>query len=345
MRAEPSDVTIGLLLCSTGDCADWGTAARRGAQLAAQRINDEGGLLGNRLTLVAEDTKEAVGGSQTISAFRNLRDIHHIKLFIGPSWSPGALALLPIVSKDHSVVLMTPSANAKSFSLGGNNLFNIRPVYDPSTRALAQLAHDRGWAKVAIFGSESEAEVAQSDIFSDTTRSLGGHIVVRVEPHPDQTDVRAEALKVIRSKPDVIFVMNYSQMPVVLSELAKLGYRGSKMAIAVDAHRIQAARGAFEGLFVADSPQPADWFKKSFIETYEELPGLSAENGYDAVLAYAEAIKLANSTEPQKVKLALQDVRISGASGNLSFNGHRAVEVLPVLYQVRDAQLFRLGQD
>ncbi len=342
-HADSENVTIGLLLCSTGDCADWGTAASRGAQLAAEKINKEGGLLGYELRFIAEDTKEAIGGTNAVTAYRTLKDVRNIKLIIGPSWSPGALAVLPIASKDSNVVLMTPSANAKKFSEGANNLFNIRPIYDPSTRALAQLAHDRGWKNLAIFGSQSEAEVIQSDVFADTTKELGGKIVARVEPLPDQTDLRAEALKIVRAKPDAIFVMNYSQMPVALSELAKLGYRGSKLAIAVDSHRIQAAHGAFENLIIADSPQPEDWFKKAFFDKYGEPPGLSAENGYDAMLAYGEAIKLAKSTEPVKVKSALQNVRIAGASGSVSFSASRAVEMPPVLYQVRDGNLVKLG--
>ena len=341
--AEAGETRIGLLLCGTGDCADWGTAASRGAELAAEKINNEGGLLGRKLVLVSEDTKEAVGGSNAVSAFRSLRNFKHIRLYIGPSWSPGALALLPIVSKDPEIVLMTPSANAKKFSEGGDNIFNIRPTYDPSTRALAELAHNRGWRRLAIFGSQSEAEVIQSNIFQEVTRSLGGEIVARLEPLPDQTDLRTEALKIVQSKPDAIFVMNYSQMPVAITELAKLQFKGAKLAIAVDDHRIKAAHGAFEGLIIADSPQPTAWFREAFTRKDGEQPGLSAENGYDAVTAFAKAICAAKTDAPASVKTALHSLDFEGASGHVHFNSNRAVEMQPVLYEVKNSTLVKLG--
>ena len=337
--AEITEISIGLLLCSTGDCADWGTAATHGAELARDRINQEGGVLGRKLRLIAEDTRESVSGAGAVSAYRNLKDLKKINFFIGPSWSPGALALLPVVSKDRGVIMITPSANAKKFSEAAGNLFNIRPIYDPSTRELAMLATQRGWAKVAIFGSQSEAEVLQSDIFENEFKKLGGSIAARIDSLPDQTDLRTEALRIVKSKPDAIFLMNYSQMGVAAAELRKVGYDGPMLAIAVDVHRVQAAGAALEGLIVADSPAPADWFVKSFSERFHEQPGLSAENGYDAVMAFAEAFKKSGSVEPEAVKRTLAQVDFRGASGQVKFNENRALEIVPVLKTVTNGKL------
>ncbi len=48
--SEPLDV--GALLCLTGNCSDWGTAALKGAQLAAKEINAGGGVLGRQINLI-----------------------------------------------------------------------------------------------------------------------------------------------------------------------------------------------------------------------------------------------------------------------------------------------------
>jgi ABC-type branched-subunit amino acid transport system substrate-binding protein len=111
----------------------------------------------------------------------------------------------------------------------------------------------------------------------------------------------------------------------------------------VDEHRIKAAQGAFEGMIVADSPQPAAWFREAFVSKYGEAPGLSAENGYDAVVAYSAAIRAAKTDTPVAVKAALTRVEFAGASGPIQFNSKRTIEMQAVLYEVKNTSLVRLG--
>ena len=66
-------IKIGAPLCLTGGCADWGSAALRGAQLAAREINSRGGIRGKAITLVTEDTQETLSGAHAVSAFRILQ--------------------------------------------------------------------------------------------------------------------------------------------------------------------------------------------------------------------------------------------------------------------------------
>lgn len=90
---------VGVLLCLTGNCADWGSAALKGAELATKELNASGGVLGHELKLHVEDTRESISGAQAVSAFQKLTALDKFHFIIGPSWSPGALAIAPLAAK------------------------------------------------------------------------------------------------------------------------------------------------------------------------------------------------------------------------------------------------------
>ena len=126
------------MLCQTGNCSDWGRSALKGARLAVENINAEGGgVLARKINLVIEDTDESISGAKAVTAFHSLRR-KNLQFIIGPSWSPGALAILPLVSKLQDTIVITPSASAKEFSRAFPFIFNMRPPEDVATKALAK---------------------------------------------------------------------------------------------------------------------------------------------------------------------------------------------------------------
>ena len=67
-RASGTCMPISALLCLTGECAEWGGNSVKGLQLAADEINEAGGVLGQNLCLVVQDSQEADGGGKSVSA-------------------------------------------------------------------------------------------------------------------------------------------------------------------------------------------------------------------------------------------------------------------------------------
>ena len=76
--AKSKVLKIGALFCLSGDCAEWGTNSRRGVELAVEKLNAQGGLLGQKIEVQFEDSRDDVP-SRTVSAFHSLsmnQDIH-----------------------------------------------------------------------------------------------------------------------------------------------------------------------------------------------------------------------------------------------------------------------------
>lgn len=338
-----TELEIGVMLCLSGNCADWGQAALEGAQLATDMVNAAGGVQGKLLKLQVEDTGEAISGAKAVTAFKKLQTSGSIKYFIGPSWSPGAKAILPLVKRSTDSLVITPSASAVEFKMAGDNIFNMRAAEEAGTRALAKYAFSKGWRKAAIFSSQQAADMTQGRAFEEEFKRLGGTVTIRLEPPPSLSDLRSEAARIIAGKPDVVFLINYNQMDSGARELSKQGYTGVRMAISLDAHRVKSSKGALDGVIVARSPEPSRAFRRAFEKRFGHAPGLSAEGGYDAVQALSRAMKQAGSLEVSKVKKALPQLEFAGASGDIRFDKHGGLVQNPMLFQVQGEQLVNLG--
>lgn len=334
---------VGALLCQTGNCADWGTAALRGALLAKEELNSSGGVLSKKIELVVEDTAESISGARAVTAYQSLiaRKLHYI---IGPSWSPGALAIAPIAANHGDVLLITPSASAREFSRAADNIFSVRPVEDASTRALAKYAFRQGKRKAAIFSSQQPAESTQGRIFEDEFIKLGGSITVRLESDPSLHDLKTEALKIVASKPDIVFLMNYNQLETGARALKMLGYSGMRMAISLNDARIADAGSLLDGLYVGRAAEPSDAFKAAFLKRFGEAAGLSAEGGYDALKIIAKAIEEANTFDVSEVKQKLRSGNYAGAIGAFSFTDNREVVQDPVIRVAKAGKLVALDE-
>jgi len=338
-QATEQSLDIGVLVCLTGNCSDWGTAALRGVELAASELNKEGGLLGRPVRLLIEDTQESISGARAVSAFRKLTTIDRVEFIIGPSWAPGALAIAPLAARNDQLVLITPSASAEEFSRAGKNIFNMRPSERLASEALADYALSLGIKRGAVLTSSQAAESAQGEIFRDAFSRSGGSIVSYIETNPELSDVRTEVAQIVASKPDVILLMSYNQMDNAAQNLSALGFNGLVLAISLDDTRVAAARGALEGVIVARALSPSADFIRRFKEKFNEAPGLSAENGYDSLVAFAKAITAAGTTDTQQVQKFLKDIQFSGAAGQVAFDESRAVQRSPAFYRVVNGKL------
>ena len=80
-------LTVGVLTCLSGGCAEWGVATKNGLELAQDEINSSGGFKGRRVDLQFEDSNEATSAAQAVTSFRKLSSSKDIHFFIGPSWT------------------------------------------------------------------------------------------------------------------------------------------------------------------------------------------------------------------------------------------------------------------
>lgn len=313
-------IKIGVLACLSGGCAEWGVATKNGLLIAQDEINSKGGVLGRRIELVFEDTDEATSATKAVTALKKLLSHGDIKLFIGPTWTPAALAIVPVAGSMHDVLMISPSVGVAEFNESSPNLFNTMMHSESATKKLAQLARSTGWKRAGVFSSEQPWESLQAKVFKEEFTRLGGEVVAFVEPNPDAKDLRTEALKVSASKPDGVFLANLNQSAIAARQLRTLKYSGQFFCALLDQTRVDEADGALEGAISAQSPEANASFTTAYNQRFGGASDAAADTAHDALVALAKAITAAGVTDSKFVQKALLDVTFDGASGRIAFD-------------------------
>jgi branched-chain amino acid transport system substrate-binding protein len=335
------DIKIGALLCLSGDCAEWGTNTLRGMELAVKEVNQQGGVDGRKLKIIAEDSRED-SPVNVISAYRNLTLLKKVKYIVGPTWTPASYALAPVAKKDKAI-LISPTVGAKEFNETSENLFNIWPHDDDSTRYLARYAFSSGIRKISVLTSQQPWESAQGLAFRDEFIRLGGQVLIYRELIPTETNFRTEVQKLLVGHPDGVFLGNLSHMAQAARILRELNFDGKKFTPLMDQTRLDAALGAFEDTIFIRHQQEEKFFTEKFIQAFGMQPGLGADKGYDAVKLFVLAFEKESPLTSFEVQEKLRNIsKYSGASGSITFNEKRAVERAPILWKVSQGSFVKL---
>ena len=330
---DDNTLRVGVMASMSGNWASLGDMTMKGLQLGAEEINASGGVLGRKIVFEVQDTDEAESAAKVVSAYRSLRALG-LQLLIGPTGSPGGLALGPIAARDREALAISPSVGVKGFHLAGKNLFNTQGVYEQASRELARWAYQQGLQKVAVFSSQHPWEMEQGSAFADELGKAGGKVTIKVEPLPDHTDLHTLALKVISSKPDAVFFANYNQIAIASREIRALGFKGRLLAATIDASRLTGPEGGLEGAVFMRLYQTAADFEKKFQVRFGVAASYPADFAFDALLALARAIEASKSLDPSAIAPALAQVSFEGASGLVSFDREGCIVRTPSIWRV-----------
>lgn len=326
------ELKVGALLCLSGGCAEWGSNALKGIELAAKEINSNGGVLGKKIKILAEDTKEATNGAQAVTAFKNLSRDNDIKYFLGPTWTAGGLTVAPLAKKRKDIIIISPSLGIKEFNETADNIFNLWPHDEYASRAIAAFAVKK-WRKAAVFSSQSPWENKQGEVFIEEFKKLGGEITTVQTPLPTSTDLRTESTLIKQTNPDVVFLTFFDGSASF--QLRQSGYKGPMLSILIDDTRLKAANGSLDGTIFTKYKPPSDDFERKFTAEYGIKPGVASDTGYDALNLLNKSISDSKTLDTDKVKVALQNSDYNGASGHITFDPLGGVNKKPLLYIVK----------
>lgn len=204
---------------------------------------------------------------------------------------------------------------------------------------MARFAIEQGWKRAGILSSQQPWESAQGSAFRDEFTRLGGFVAALEEPLPDASDLKTPIAKMLKAKPDVIFLSNANRLALAARQIKAAGYEGPKLAALLDQSLVEQAQGTLEDTRFAAFGSPSPDFKKRFADRYKEAPGLGADTGYDAVMAMGLAMKQTQSSSPQRMATALPTIKFLGASGPFAFDEDRIAKRSLARFIVRDGQI------
>jgi branched-chain amino acid transport system substrate-binding protein len=221
--AEPSEVNraprklkVGVIAPLTGGVANWGNSVLNAMQLANSESTQPADI-------IYQDEETCLPG-KAVSAFQYLIQKEKVDLVIA-SCLGGARAIAPLAKKS-GIPLIISGRSAMEMQNSNPNALSWLALLDHEGEAISKLIKAQGWKKGLglvwneYFGIQFAEAIKKSKPRDFEFRTI--------ESDSNATSLMAEALLVMREKPDVIFLMHSEpNIKFLMSELKKLGYQGS----------------------------------------------------------------------------------------------------------------------
>lgn len=201
-KAVKEPIKIGVMVPLTGDGAPYGEPARNVYLLAKEEINAAGGISGQLLELIIEDSK--CNGKDATSAAQKLINIDKVQIILGGFCSSESIAATP-VAEAAKVALLSPGSSSPDLTGISPYFFRNYPSDASQGSVLAEAATAKGWKKIAFLQEQTDYALGIYKAFSSRFEELGGTIVKEEVPS-NTTDFRSVLTKLKAEKADAFFL-------------------------------------------------------------------------------------------------------------------------------------------
>lgn len=309
----------------TGDAAIYGNAVARGAQIAADEINAQGGI---QIELKFEDDENNT--EKAVNAYNNLKD-WGMQLSLGSVTSKPCEAISTDINTDR-IFALTPSASSVATTEGKDNMFQMC-FADPNqgTASADYISEQKLGSKIAIIWKNDDVySTGIHDKFVAEAQAKGLEIVSETTfTDASATDFSVQLNDAKSKGADLIFLpMYYTPASLILTQANSMGYApkffgvdGMDGILTVENFDTSLAEGVMLLTpFNADATDDKTVaFVEKYKEAYGEVPNQFAADAYDCVYAYAQALEAAGAT-PDMSNEELCDAMIEQFT-SMTFNG------------------------
>ncbi|PMC82188.1 ABC transporter substrate-binding protein [Anaerococcus hydrogenalis] len=327
---ENSDtVKIGAIIPQTGPVSNYGNSSEKGALLAVEEINKNGGINGKKIEWVSYDDKGEITDSTT--AYNKLKG-ENVAAIVGPITSKPALAVSEIAKKD-KIPMITPTGTQVNITEGKDNIFRTCFTDPYQGKLLAIFASENQKAKkVAILrNTSSDYSNGIADEFKKEAEKLKLDLVADESYGDNDNDFKAQLTKIAKASPDVLLIPDYYEKIALIVPQARdagikakfIGSDGWDGVINVmDKSQLNLVDGScFSNHFALDSAdQRVKDFVKKFKDKNKEDPSAFSALSYDTVYLLKQAMEEAKSEDKDKVVEKIKNIEFDGITGKFKFN-------------------------
>src|SRR5918996_2859422 len=314
------EIKIGSVAAVTGPVAEVVDGIVAGRNLAAQHVNDQGGLLdGAAYRLVLGDSQ--CDPKAAVDAATKVVNVEQVVAIVGATCSGGTNAMAQSVTIPAGVVSVSDSATAPSITeLEDNDLvFRVVPSDAYQGQVLAGLAMDRGLGKLALTYANDDYNAGLAAAFEESFKELGGEITAKQMHEPNKASYRSELATLAGQPADGLALFAYyggSGITIIRNSLENglfetfLAADGMADATVIEQIGADMLR---DHLFItlpgSDSQDPSyRAFAEAFEESGKDPAGPFIANGYDATFLIALAIEKVGAADRAKISEALRAV-------------------------------------
>jgi branched-chain amino acid transport system substrate-binding protein len=328
-------IKVGAILAVTGPASFLGAPEAKTLEMLVQETNAQGGIGGRQVQLVIKDSQASP--EKAISFAKQLIEEEKVLAIIGPSTSGETMAIKN-VAEEAKTLLLSCAAAEVIVNPVAKHVFKTPQKDSDAVVKIFQQMKKMGATKIGVLSSNTGFGKAGKDQIEKLAPANGIQIAASEVYAAAATDLTAEVTKMKAA--GVQAIVNWSIEPaqaIVIKNARQIG-----LTIPIfqshgfgNIQYVKAAGAAAEGvlfpagrLLVADAlpaghPQKAllSAYARDYQAKYKEDPSTFGGHAYDAFLILREAVKKAGSTDPEKVRTAVEGLRgLVGTAGIFNFS-------------------------
>lgn len=325
-------IRVGQIVSLTGNYAPLGTENEKSVKLAVEQVNAAGGVLGRRIELLVRDDRSQP--DQSVLAFNDLKG-RDVAAVIGSPFSNSALATIPLVDREkipyisltpadeqvdpiHPYVFVVPATSATYADrilqyLSAQKITRIAVAYDgQSSYARAGFAGTRDKA------GEYGITLTATPEFQTTTTEFSAVF----------NEVRASAAQALvvwaTGPPGVALAKQYPTagltVPIVFTAAQASKLWLDPVGAAAEGTTVASSIGVVgDSLPDGALKQAINGLSEPFAQQYGYPPPQFAQDGYSGVKLLVAAIEKAGSTDPERIRDALEGLTVTTPNGTYTY--------------------------
>ena len=319
-KAASDEIKVGVNIEMTGNQANYGNAGLEGIRLAIKEANEAGGINGKKITLVEADSKSEA--AEAVNAATKLISDDKVQVILGPAVTANVIAESQVATDNKVPVIGFAATNPDvTVENGQVKPFIFRSCFiDPQQgTVMAKFATKELKAKTAVMYIDSSSDYSKSlgKVFKETFEAAGGKVLMEESFLAKDQDFKAALTKLKTANADVIFVpAYYEEVGKIVKQARALGITCPMLGTAgwddpkvADIAGVAALNNTFFSTHYFSEDPGAKSFIDAFTKEYGHAPNVFAALGYDAGKLLVDALKRANSTDPEAIRKAIEETK------------------------------------
>lgn len=318
------ELVIGMVTSLT-EIATWGGEwMQKGAELAVEQINEDGGIDGHPVRLEIEDGQcDPVTTTSAMEKIVALEPIATVAEFCSSS----VLAAVAVAEREQ-IPNFTVAAGSPDITQDKSYSIRVNPASPQQAEVMAPVLQDEfSPENVFIVYENTDAGVGEKDALSAALGSLGVN-VEELGIERELTDYSGVVTRVKNADPDLVTLhMTDGQIIKFAQEAAAQSFAPQFATLFWPSPFLFDEAGdvldglVFEQVFHPDATgDKGQEFIDAFETKFDQTPYWVAATTYDAIMMIKEAVESSGSTDPNDINDALHGMEFEGTTGSFTID-------------------------
>jgi branched-chain amino acid transport system substrate-binding protein len=324
------NIRVGVILPLTGRLSELGgETAYRSFQMAAGEINEAGGIYGEKIEILFEDT--AGDPEVGLKATEKLISRDQVTLLAGGISSTVTWAVTAAAQEQKVPFLVSTASADRITEAGRDYVFRLNTPVGEQQNALESFLHRVTSVKtVAILHENNILGELSAKKFRQRCETWGLQVIMKEGFDAGSGDLRTLLTTTKFKYPDLIyFISGIQDGALIMHQSRAVGlnpklFMGNPSSFALDEFREQAGEDSefvfSPTIWTPSLPYPGvkEYFNKFFIK-YETPTDYHGAQAYATMQIIAAALKEAKTLEPKDVRDALSKINMTTVMGPVKF--------------------------